>query len=214
MMRAIGFVCTILVSVMLAYSASARESKWVDGQNTNSPFMRIYGQALPPIGHVSFCRMNEGECLSQDSRSGRIELTSRRRRDLRDINALVNQMVLPISDQALYGRLEHWTYPAGKGDCEDFVLLKRRMLLERGWPASALLITVVLDEKGEGHAILTARTADGDFILDNRDSKILLWHRSAYSFVKRQSLHDPQIWMSLTPPGLDQPQQVSGIRSR
>ena len=213
-MRAAGFVCTILVSVMLAFSASAHESKWVDGQNTKSPFMRIYGQALPPIGHVSFCRMNESECSSQNAGASRIALTSRRLRDLRDVNTLVNRMVVPVSDQDLYGRLEHWTYPADKGDCEDFVLLKRRLLLERGWPASALLITVVRDEHGEGHAILTARTSNGDYILDNRAQEVLLWNRSTYSFVKRQSFHDPQVWMSLTPPGHEPPQQVSGTRSR
>ena len=38
----------------------------------------------------------------------------------------------------------------------------------RGWPESKLLITVVRDENNEGHAVLTVRTDEGDFILDNR----------------------------------------------
>jgi predicted transglutaminase-like cysteine proteinase len=73
---------------------------------------------------------------------------------------------------------------------------------------------VVRDENGEGHAILTARTADGDFILDNRNQDVLIWNRSDYRFVKRQSFHDPQVWVSLTPPGIGQPTQMSGTRSR
>ena len=54
-----------------------------------------------------------------------------------------------MTDLDLYGRIEHWTYPAAMGDCEDYVLLKRRLLRERGWPSSALLITVVRDENNK-----------------------------------------------------------------
>jgi predicted transglutaminase-like cysteine proteinase len=84
---------------------------------------------------------------------------------------------------AQFGVIERWTYPdLGMGDCEDYVLLKRRKLMELGWPQSALLITVVRDENGEGHAILTVRTTRGDYILDNR-----------------QSGKDPRQWVSLVP---------------
>jgi hypothetical protein len=49
-----------------------------------------------------------------------------------------------------------WSYPDdGYGDCEDYVLLKRRMLTQSGWPREALLVTVVRNEKDEGHAVLT-----------------------------------------------------------
>jgi len=42
------------------------------------------------------------------------------------------------------------------------------MLLEAGWPRQALLITVVRDKRGDGHAVLTVTTDRGDFILDNQ----------------------------------------------
>ena len=58
--------------------------------------------------------------------------------------------------------------PRTKGDCEDYALLKRHTLIRKGWPVGSLLLTVVRDEKGEGHAVLTARTKQGDFILDNK----------------------------------------------
>jgi predicted transglutaminase-like cysteine proteinase len=59
------------------------------------------------------------------------------------------------------------------------------------------LITVVRDEFNEGHAVLTARTDDGDFILDNKTSRIVPWHKTPYFFIKRQSARDPGNWVSL-----------------
>ena len=51
------------------------------------------------------------------------------------------------------------------------MLLKRRMLMQAGWPREALLITVVRDKKGDGHAVLTVKTDKGEFILDNQDAR-------------------------------------------
>ena len=68
--------------------------------------------------------------------------------------------------------VERWNYPDdGYGDCEDYVLLKRRMLMQAGWPREALLITVVRDKKGDGHAVLTVKTNRGEFVLDNQSSQ-------------------------------------------
>lgn len=88
---------------------------------------------------------------------------------------------------------------SGKGDCEDYVLLKQRELMARGWPQSALLITVVRDENNEGHAVLTVRTDLGDLILDNKNSKILAWNQTPYTYIKWQSAMDPRLWESLVP---------------
>ena len=67
----------------------------------------------------------------------------------------------------------------GQGDCEDFQLLKRRLLAEAGLPRRAMRMTVVVDDKGEGHAVLMIRTAQGDFVLDNKTSAILPGTRPA-----------------------------------
>ena len=45
------------------------------------------------------------------------------------------------------------------------MLEKQRVLQKRGWPKSALLITVVKDTNNAGHAVLTVRTDQGDIIL-------------------------------------------------
>jgi predicted transglutaminase-like cysteine proteinase len=85
----------------------------------------------------------------------------------------------------------------GYGDCEDYVLLKRKMLIDAGWPREALLITVVRDKKGEGHAVLTVKTDKGEFILDNQNESVVAWTETGYRFVKRQSQSDPNEWVSL-----------------
>ena len=78
------------------------------------------------------------------------------------------------------------------------MLLKRRMLIESGWPRQALLVTVVRDKQVEGHAVLTVTTNKGDYILDNQNADILLWSKTGYRFVKRQSQSNPNVWVALT----------------
>ena len=75
-----------------------------------------------------------------------------------------------MTDLEHWGVVESWYYPDdGYGDCEDYVLLKRRMLMQAGWPREALLITVVRDKNGDGHAVLTVKTDKGEYILDNQE---------------------------------------------
>ena len=80
------------------------------------------------------------------------------------------------------------------------MLLKRKMLIDAGWPREALLITVVRDKKGEGHAVLTVKSNKGEFILDNQNEEIVDWTRTGYRFVKRQSQSDPNRWVALGQP--------------
>jgi len=122
-------------------------------------------------------------------------------RDLARINRWVNDSVWPITDMDHWGVVERWNYPDdGYGDCEDYVLLKRKMLLQAGWPRQALLITVVRDKNGDGHAVLTVKTDKGEFVLDNQNTEILLWSETGYHFVKRQSQNDPNNWIGLGEP--------------
>ena len=155
----------------------------------------------PPIGWVEFCAEHASECKVAPSEPRNVVLTLRLWRDLARINQAVNANIKPMTDLEHYGVVEKWAYPDdGYGDCEDYVLLKRRMLMEAGWPREALLITVVRETSGDGHAVLTVRTDRGDFVLDNQNAAIVLWSESGYRFVKRQSQSDPNIWVSLGDP--------------
>jgi predicted transglutaminase-like cysteine proteinase len=159
--------------------------------------MSEYAATRPPIGYVQFCRQNPSECAFKAADPQRPVLSPARLRELVDVNAKVNREVIPVTDQSLYGVAELWTYPEGSGDCEDYVLLKRRLLIDRGWPASSLLITVVRDANGDGHAVLTVTTTAGDLVLDNQDTEIRAWRDTPYDYLKRQSRTDPNAWVSL-----------------
>lgn len=187
-----GVAVAFLVSAAAPCEAAPRRA-------SKAAFMRSYGDTAAPGGYIQFCRLQPSECWSRNASPARMILTRERWRELAALNKQINRTIRPRSDEQLYGQLEYWTYPLQEGDCEDYVLLKRRMLIERGWPESTLLITVVRDENGEGHAVLTVRSNRGDMILDNKHSKILPWTSTSYEFVKRQSAQDPNIWVSLAP---------------
>src|SRR3712207_5170722 len=75
-------------------------------------------------------------------------------------------------------------------------LFRSRLLVEAGLPRRAMRMTVVIDELGEGHAVLMIRTDQGDYVLDNKTSSVLPWHRTGYAYVKRES-QDMVGWVSL-----------------
>jgi predicted transglutaminase-like cysteine proteinase len=164
-------------------------------------YMQSFGDTLPPIGYVTFCREHRAECQPERKFADRVQMTDAKFRELDQVNTAVNTSIQPVTDLELYGKVEVWTYPTNKkGDCEDYVLLKRRILMERGWPESTLLITVVRDEDNEGHAVLTVRTDKGDFVLDNKRRDIVRFADTAYTYIKRQSERNPLVWISLLPP--------------
>ncbi len=156
-----------------------------------------YGNTLPPVGFVKFCAAHPQDCKTLSNKQERISMSPERWNLLYVVNSYINGRIAPISDQDLYGEDEHWAYPTDAGDCEDYVLLKKRNLEELGFSAEALLITVVLDEKGEGHAVLTITTDAGDYILDNRVDEVLRWNDTHYKFLKRQSHSNPLQWVAL-----------------
>jgi predicted transglutaminase-like cysteine proteinase len=61
-------------------------------------------------------------------------------------------------------------------------------------------MTVVKDEHGEGHAVLTAKTDHGEFVLDNMHDRVKAWNDVPYRFVKRQSQTDPNVWVQIGEP--------------
>ena len=153
---------------------------------------------LPPIGWAQFCVEYRPECDTKPSAPRDAVLTPKIWSDMVKINARVNDNIKPKTDLEHWGVVERWNYPDdGYGDCEDYVLLKRRMLMQAGWPREALLITVVRDKNGDGHAVLTVKTNRGEFILDNLERQVLLWNKTGYRFVERQSQSDPNVWITL-----------------
>jgi len=151
-----------------------------------------------PAGYLRFCAQSPQDCGGSGARVSLVRLDAQKEMELERVNRGVNARIDPVTDLDHYGETERWAYPDdGKGDCEDYVLEKRRTLLNLGWPSSVLLITVVRDRDGNGHAVLTVVTDRGDLILDNQEEEILSWQDNGYRYVKRQSQLSPSEWVSL-----------------
>lgn len=160
--------------------------------------MREFRVTRAPSGYLEFCRRSPGDCARNRARSGRVVMNGRRWSELNSVNGRVNRAVRPTTDEQLYGVPELWVYPDRFGDCEDYVLLKRKRLIERGWPENALLITVLRDENNDGHAVLTVVTNRGDLVLDNKVDAIRPWTQTPYTYYLRQSRSDPRKWVNLS----------------
>jgi predicted transglutaminase-like cysteine proteinase len=164
-------------------------------------FISLGETTRAPIGWIEFCVEYDPECKTKPSQPRDVMLSAPTWKTLERVNLWVNTHIKPMTDMDHWGVVERWNYPDdGYGDCEDYVLLKRRMLMQAGWPREALLITVVRDKRGDGHAVLTVKTDQGEYILDNQNDQILLWSDTGYRFVKRQSQADPNVWISLGEP--------------
>ena len=112
------------------------------------------------------------------------------------MRSVVNSAIRPEDDKEHYGVNEFWTVPVdGEGDCEDYVLAKRKMLVLLGLPEPALRITVVLDKGVVRHAVLTVVTDKGDYVLDSLKDDILTADKADYVWVERQDSASRTGWV-------------------
>jgi len=159
--------------------------------------MPTAGRTSQPIGHAVFCKQYASECSVRSKNTKPTELTRKRWAEMTEINRQVNLAVEPVTDLEYYKQEEFWTYPGKYGDCEDYVLLKRYMLMQAGWPASSLLITVLTQPNGDGHAVLTVRTDRADYVLDNLRMEVKPWNETEYTYLKRQSIKNTGRWTKI-----------------
>lgn len=170
---------------------------WSGSAAAGPAFMPTGGRATQPVGHYEFCQRTPQECRQISAKRPPVELTRKLWAAIVDVNNTVNTMVTPRTDMDMWGREEFWSYPDGVGDCEDYVLEKRRELMALGVPAGDLLITVVRQPNGDGHAVLTVHTSGGDFVLDNLEPRVLAWTDTEYTYLKRQSALNSGAWVSI-----------------
>lgn len=124
-------------------------------------------------------------------------------RTMSALNAEINRAVRPMSDQRLHGRPDVWTLPVAlgggrlAGDCEDIVLAKRDALIQSGVDPARLSIALAVTPSGEDHAVLLVARPDGDFVLDNLDSRVLHWSQVDLRWKARQVPGDMLSWIRL-----------------
>jgi predicted transglutaminase-like cysteine proteinase len=162
------------------------------------PHLISHGPAEPPKGFIGFCDTGPWAC------GNGVTIKKRYKSDLRqvavEVNSRVNRAIKPETDIIQYGVEEKWTLPvSGKGDCEDYALLKKKMLLERGVAPSKLLLTVVFTPKRERHLVLVLRTSDADLVLDNLETRVLDWRKTGYRVVAMQNPADERRWLLVKP---------------
>lgn len=145
----------------------------------------IGNKTAVPIGAHEFCARRADLCYlgvqGEFLQAGKVFSKD----ELADINQTVNAMYTPSFDIDTFGQDEFWYIPdadgepemGGLADCEDYMLAKRKILIEGGWPAQDLYMAVVREKTQEqgGHAILIARVPGTDdyFGLDNLSETLL-----------------------------------------
>lgn len=198
--RAAGLVA---ITLMLQVSppqgtlhAQASDMRFASLPQNITP-LRVVGGAPELPAWRSFCARHPIECRVDQREAETIPLTPRVWELLTSVNREVNASFIPMTDMEQWGVVDSWDFPrTGYGDCEDYQLLKRRMLADAGLPRRAMRMTVVLDERNEGHAVLKVMTDRGPFILDNVTDTILPWDETPYIYIKREG-HDSTAWVSL-----------------
>lgn len=188
-MRTSGWMAVaILTNFVVGISAHAAATE----------IMVTGGRTTQPIGHYDFCKRLPAECTPNRSVARPVSLTGALLQRLVAVNNSVNAAVEPKTDMEIWGKEEFWSFPDGVGDCEDYVLEKRRQLINAGMSPSNALITVVRQPNGDGHAVLTIRTTAGDYVLDNLETSVRRWDETPYTYLKRQSEKNSGHWLSIT----------------
>lgn len=188
----------IVAAVIAGIVSSVLATPTIASGNTDLAHLHAGEPSRTPIGWTQFCADNPNECRTPRSAQTKMRLDERSWSELLQVNLKFNRAIEPVTDQDQFGVVENWNYAmTGKGDCEDYVLEKRRELIRRGWPMSALLITVVIDKEGGGHAVLTVVTDRGEFVLDNQTDQVLSWSKSGLTFIRRQSAENQNVWQDL-----------------
>ena len=196
MFKRIAFAAAAATVFGVAFASLVEASETSAPASTYAPIGHV---TSVPYGWVDFCGRRPEECSLGKLSPVDVRLTKKTWTTLQRVNKRVNELIEPITNLEHWGTMvDHWDYPIdGKGDCKVYALYKRKLLVEQGFPRQALLMTIVRDLDGEGHAILTVKTDLGEFVLDNLSDQVRPWDATGYSFVKRQAQDDPNVWLDL-----------------
>lgn len=141
-----------------------------------------------PFAQVLFCDKVPGECAAAEKPVA-VAFSLTAMAQMATVNREVNDFITPRPDPGL----DTWSLFPQAGDCEDYALTKRHILVAQGWPASALRLAIgETDEKG--HLVLVARTTRGDFVLDNRSDGVTPWASFDMQWLSVSSSTDPHVW--------------------
>lgn len=198
-MRTISILAAMAIAGTIAglQSAGAGLLGMPIGLQSAIQHIKFEAPTLPPMAYTQFCLRYQGQCRVMPMfRGGPVGLTPERWADLREVNQRVNREIIPERNElGLVG--ETWLINPSRGDCNDYAVSKRHELLDRGWPARALLLSEVVVNSGEHHLVLVVRTKSGDLVLDNLTPQIKPWSRVPYRWVRVQMPNNSRLWATL-----------------
>ena len=135
--------------------------------------LRLDLPVLAPMAHVRFCLRYHEECEVRqvDFRRRNIALTPKRWNELNAVNRKVNREIVPEPNSGGV-MAEEWLLSPKAGDCNDYAVTKRHILIAHGWPSRALLLSEVVAPSGQHHLVLVVRTKNADLVLDNLNANV------------------------------------------
>ncbi|TCD11317.1 transglutaminase-like cysteine peptidase [Oricola cellulosilytica] len=154
-------------TVAIPFSGIASEASWLKVRNA--------GISASPCKGDPVCEARNG--LSKATL--RLAENGAFYEKLTAVNRYVNDAIRYESDHSIRGVEDYWASPAetmtlGRGDCEDFAILKYAMLRELGVPGRSLSLVILRDTaRNLYHAVLAVSTNKGNFILDNVRDAVL-----------------------------------------
>lgn len=155
-------------------------------------------EVVPPLSFALFCIQYPEECEEQpDRRITNFQSRGQRWRELNQINSTVNVAIVPKKQVA--SQLDHdWQIFPFDGNCSDYAVTKRHLLLRAGWPSSSLLLAeVIIRASGEHHFVLLAREGRSVFVLDNLSTIVIELNEALdkYVLVRTESDRAPRLWV-------------------
>jgi predicted transglutaminase-like cysteine proteinase len=140
-----AIVFLALLASSLPGSRAAAQARVAPGP-ARASYAPMGGETSVPYGWADFCRRYAGECDGGPLAPADVNLTPRAMKEIERVDKWVNAHVEPVPDIDHWGVIDQWDYPSDrKGDCEDYALFKRKILMDQGFPRQALLMTVVKD---------------------------------------------------------------------
>lgn len=143
----------------------------------------------PPAAFENFCRRNPADCVN--SQKSIAEFKPSLIHTITLVNTYVNRQVKPKPDKT-----DIWSLTSTSGDCDDYVMTKRHLLMKLGIPASSLRVAVVLLPNNDGHAVLIVETSEGEYVLDNLRQRIMKPRQTGYRYLS-VSTANVRVWSTV-----------------
>lgn len=191
-------LCTVVMAAIVGVLPTSNAAAVEQVDFSNPAFAPVNGPTTIPFSAAAMCERLPDYCAPRNLVPA-VALTPELWEQLQLVNDFYNATIKPMTNMQQYGVIDYWAYPdSGYGDCKGYQLGKQRELVKLGWPPSDLLMTVVLDTAGKGHAVLIVRTDRGDLVLDNLDGLIHVWSQTPYHYIKRQSQTEADKWVAIS----------------